>query len=183
MNGISLSSRDKWLIGLSIVLPPLAIFLKFGTSRTLTKNCLFTACLIIPGIVHAIRLICLYPSVVFDSKAEREFMTRDDSVIWELPRDHFHNISHAIHVQEAQSLAVKREPTRMKSIAGFSQTPGSKSLAASENVRPGEPHYVAHMHGNAPLLNPEYGWSFPAVDLSSAAANPHVQLTSTAGSS
>ncbi|KAJ2716307.1 hypothetical protein H4S00_004584, partial [Coemansia sp. D1744] len=59
----------------------------------------------------------------------------------------------------------------VRSIAGFSQTPGSISLAASVSTGPSDP-YVAHMHGHAPLLNPGYGWGIQAAGLNIAAASP-----------
>ncbi|KAJ2337956.1 hypothetical protein GGF43_006990, partial [Coemansia sp. RSA 2618] len=111
MNGISLSKRDRWLIGLSVVLPPLATYLKFGRSRTLTANCLLTACLLVPGVVHAIRLIYSYPSVVFSSAGESKggLAGRDDSVIWEIPHDHFQSISRVVRVQETRTVAPTNE--------------------------------------------------------------------------
>ncbi|KAJ1815091.1 hypothetical protein LPJ56_002787 [Coemansia sp. RSA 2599] len=155
MSGISLSKNDKLLIGLSIFLPPLATFLKFGKSKTLATNCVLTACLFIPGIVHAIRSICSYPSVVFRGKREPKdkFTTRDNSVIWEIPRDHFQSINLSVRMLEAQNSAVKSAPARIKSIAGLSLVSGTKSHLATCGDS-----YMAYMHGQAPLLNPSYGW-------------------------
>ncbi|KAJ1877497.1 hypothetical protein LPJ57_003921 [Coemansia sp. RSA 486] len=157
MSGISLSRNDKWLIGLSVFLPPLATYLKFGKSKTLATNCVLTAFLLIPGIIHAIRSICAYPSVVFRGKREPKdkFTTRDNSVIWEIPRDHFQSINLSVRMLEAQNSTnvIKNAPCRVKSIAGLSLVSGAKShLGACGDS------YMAYMHGQAPLLNPSYGW-------------------------
>ncbi|KAJ1952381.1 hypothetical protein GGI12_006256, partial [Dipsacomyces acuminosporus] len=107
MDGIPLSTSDKQLIALSVLLPPLAIYLKFGKSRTFTLNCLFTACLFIPGIDHAIRSIYRYPSVVFRGKPEQEdgehaCQTQDGSVVWELPRYRFQSVGSSLHILDVQ---------------------------------------------------------------------------------
>ncbi|KAJ2465573.1 hypothetical protein EV174_006640, partial [Coemansia sp. RSA 2320] len=98
-------------------MPPLATYLKFGRSRTLAANCFLTACLFVPGVVHAIKSICSYPSVVFRNKAEPKdkFGARDGSVIWEVPRDHFRSISDSVRVLETQGLALKGAPSLAKS--------------------------------------------------------------------
>ncbi|KAJ1902868.1 hypothetical protein LPJ81_003370 [Coemansia sp. IMI 209127] len=157
MNGISLSRRDRLLICLSVVLPPLATYLKFGQSRTLAANCLLTACLFIPGVIHAVKSIYDYPSVVFCGKKEaRDGMAaRDDSVIWEIPRNHFQSISGSIRVLESQSLATKSsgDSVQKMSVASLSQVSGCKS-----SLTVGKGSYCAHMDGNAPILNPSYGW-------------------------
>ncbi|KAJ2333487.1 hypothetical protein GGI00_002304 [Coemansia sp. RSA 2681] len=166
MERISLSKHDKWLICLSLALPPLATYLKFGSSRTLATNCLLTLCLFVPGVVHAIRSILSYPSVVFRNKAEPKdrFGARDDSVIWEVPRDHFRSISDSVRVLETQGLALKGgAPGRAKSVAGLSVMSGAKSQLTAVSSAAGSDSYVAHMHGHAPVLNPSYGWSVAAV--------------------
>ncbi|KAI8322472.1 hypothetical protein GQ54DRAFT_297373 [Martensiomyces pterosporus] len=161
MYGISLSRNDRWLLVLSAVLPPLATYLKFGKSRTLRLNCLFTACLFVPGIIHAIWSVCCYPGIVFRGNVAEEgsdmFDARDGSVIWELPRDHFRSISNSVRVHEAQSLTLKSEPIRAKSLAGSSL----KSHATTTSTANGD-LYVAHVHGSAPVLNPSYGWDAAA---------------------
>ncbi|KAJ2722089.1 hypothetical protein GGI07_003531 [Coemansia sp. Benny D115] len=160
MSGISLSENDKWLIGLSVLLPPLAVYLKFGRSKTLATNCLLTALLLVPGVVHAMRSIHSYPSVVFRGKREPKdkFAARDGSVIWEMPRGHFQSISQSVHVREAHDIALKSNPVRVKSITGLSLASGIKAqpLPAS-TLGPGD-SYMAHVHGQAPILNPGYGW-------------------------
>ncbi|KAJ2865506.1 hypothetical protein GGH94_002197 [Coemansia aciculifera] len=166
MDGISLSKHDKWLICLSLVSPPLATYLKFGSSRTLAINFLLTACLFVPGVIHAIRSIFSYPSVVFRNQTEPKdkFSARDGSVIWEVPRDHFRSISDSVRVLETQGLALKGGASaRAKSAAGLSVMSGAKSLLTAPKAAARSDLYVAHMHGNAPVLNPSYGWSPAAV--------------------
>ncbi|KAJ2700703.1 hypothetical protein H4218_001901 [Coemansia sp. IMI 209128] len=166
MDSISLSRHDKWLLCLSLVLPPLATYLKFGSSRTLAINLLLTACLFVPGIVHAIRSIRCYPSVVFRNTAEpkERFSARDGSVIWEVPRDHFRSISDSVRVLETQGLALKGGASaRAKSAAGLSVISGAKSQLSAPKAAAVSDLYVAHMHGHAPVLNPSYGWGAAAV--------------------
>ncbi|KAI9506140.1 hypothetical protein GGI25_002089 [Coemansia spiralis] len=179
MDGISLSKQDRLLICLSIILPPLATYLKFGRSKTLTTNCLLTACLFVPGIIHAIKSIHCYPSVVFRGKSEpkdRTATARDESVIWEIPRDHFRSISDSIRVFEAQTLALSKNNNdsssssdgdgalRKKSAAYLSHGSGSKSkltMVGTKGISRNEAassSYLAYVDGSAPLLNPSYGW-------------------------
>ncbi|KAJ1646257.1 hypothetical protein LPJ64_002227 [Coemansia asiatica] len=112
------------------------------------------------GIVHAIHSICNYPSVVFRGKREPKdkFTNRDNSVIWEIPRDHFQSINLSVRMLEAQNNPVKSTPTRIKSIAGLSLVSETKSHLATCSDS-----YMAYMHGQAPLLNPMYGWGSAAL--------------------
>ncbi|KAJ1898089.1 hypothetical protein LPJ66_002965 [Kickxella alabastrina] len=160
MSGISLSENDKWLIGLSVVMPPLAMYLKFGRSKTLTTNCLLTVCLLLPGIFHAINSIFSYPSVVFRGRSEPKNTSgsRDDGVIWGIPQDQFQSISHSIRVLEAQNIALKSSPVRVKSVSELSLASGTRSQLTMTTSSTANESYMAYLHGQAPLLNPSYGW-------------------------
>ncbi|KAJ1899419.1 hypothetical protein LPJ66_002123 [Kickxella alabastrina] len=132
MSGISLSENDKWLIGLSVVMPPLAMYLKFGS----------------------------YPSVVFRGRSEPKNTSdsRDDGVIWGIPQDQFQSISHSIRVLEAQNIALKSSPVRAKSVSELSLASGTRSQLTMTTSSTANESYMAYLHGQAPLLNPSYGW-------------------------
>ncbi|KAJ2391069.1 hypothetical protein GGI05_003045 [Coemansia sp. RSA 2603] len=103
------------------------------------------------------RSICTYPSVVFRGRSESKDRSaaRDNSVIWEIPRDHFQSISHSVCMSNIHS--IKKEPVRVKSIAGLSLVSGARSQLTTGPTWNNE-SYMAYMHGQAPLLNPSYGW-------------------------
>lgn len=176
MNGMSLSKQDKWLMGLSVLVPPVAIYMKFGRSYTLWISCLCTLCLFLPGIIHAIILIRSYPSVVFRGIEEpkdknRVSTTQEGNVIWEIPKDHFRSISESVRVVEAQqqgsagavrghqSVQVVRDMSAVTTV-----TSGSRSMTTVTNNSPEQSSkslsfpYAAHIHGQEPFLNPSYGW-------------------------
>ncbi|KAJ2081464.1 hypothetical protein GGI16_007471, partial [Coemansia sp. S142-1] len=95
---------------------------------------MLTACLFVPGVIHAIRSILCYPSVVFRNQTEPKdkFSARDGSVIWEVPRDHFRSISDSVRVLETQGLALNGGASaRAKSATGLSAISGAKSLLAA----------------------------------------------------
>ncbi|KAJ1933996.1 hypothetical protein FBU59_005837 [Linderina macrospora] len=161
MEGIALSRNDKWLLILSVFLPPLATYMKFGRSRTLRTNCLLTLCLFLPGIVHAMRSIHRYPSVVFRQAEQKDsgvFQGCEGNVIWEVPRDHFRSISHSVLVFEAQSLVLKNDLSKKHSLPGGSVAV-PPSLASSSDATIHDDRYMAFAHASAPVLNPGYGWN------------------------